>query len=84
MTNQMLWLISQTTNTKYDTYDSAVVAASTEEIARNTHPSGDQSDFVSHWARTWVPANEVTVEYLGTTERCLKDGEIVLSSFNAG
>lgn len=40
-----LWLISQSTNTGYDTYDSAVVAAETEEEARHTYPSNwDDSD----------------------------------------
>lgn len=34
-----LWLIQQTANEGYDTYDSAVVAAETEEDARRTHPA---------------------------------------------
>lgn len=34
-----LWLISQTQNTGYDSYDSAVVAAETEEQAQKIHPS---------------------------------------------
>lgn len=34
-----LWLLTQTTMNGYDTYDSAVVVAETEEAARNTHPS---------------------------------------------
>ena len=33
-----LWLISQNENNNYDTYDSAVVAAETEEEARHTYP----------------------------------------------
>lgn len=33
-----LWLISQSVNCGYDTYDSAVVAAETEEEARHTYP----------------------------------------------
>jgi hypothetical protein len=33
-----LWLISQNVNHNYDTYDSAVVAANTEEEARHTYP----------------------------------------------
>lgn len=37
-----LWLISQDVNNNYDTYDSAVVAAETEEEARHTYPdNGD-------------------------------------------
>lgn len=34
-----LWLISQDVNNDYDTYDSAVVAAETEQEARLTYPS---------------------------------------------
>ena len=33
-----LWLISQDVNSGYDTYDSAVVAAETEEEARGIYP----------------------------------------------
>lgn len=33
-----LWLISQDVNNNYDTYDSAVVAAETEDEARNIYP----------------------------------------------
>lgn len=33
-----LWLISQDVNNNYDTYDSAVVAADTEDEARNIYP----------------------------------------------
>ena len=35
-----LYLISQTQNQTYDTYDSAVVAAESEDHARAIHPSG--------------------------------------------
>lgn len=38
-----LWKISQDSNIAYDTFDSAVVAAETEDEARNTHP-GDLSN----------------------------------------
>lgn len=34
-----LWLIAQTHNEDYDSYDSAVVAADTKEQAELTHPS---------------------------------------------
>jgi len=33
-----LWLISQSENNGWDTFDSAVVAAETEEDARHTYP----------------------------------------------
>lgn len=34
-----LWLIKRDVNGGYDTYDSAVVAAETEQAARETHPA---------------------------------------------
>lgn len=37
-----LYLISQTENLTYDTYDSAVVAAESEAQARDIHPSGKE------------------------------------------
>ena len=39
-----LWLISQSENSNYDTFDSAVVAAETEEEARHTYPSFGEWD----------------------------------------
>lgn len=36
-----LWRISQDVNNNWDTYDSAVVAAETEEDARNTYPDNN-------------------------------------------
>jgi len=39
-----LYLISQTINNGYDTYDSAVVCAESEDEARKIHPS----NFVTH------------------------------------
>ena len=77
-----LWVISQTVNNDYDTYDSAVVAAETEEQARNILPSGDdwyEAGRYCGWANN---PSEVNVEYLGETDREISG--IVLSSFNAG
>ena len=43
-----LWRISQNVNNGWDTYDSAVVAAESEEEARHTYPSNsDDND------KTW-------------------------------
>ncbi len=41
-----LYLISQDINSGYDSYDSAVVSAESEEDARKIHP--DYPDFVTH------------------------------------
>jgi hypothetical protein len=77
-----LWIISQMVNNNYDTYDSAVVAAETEEEARNILPCGDSWDDVRRHGGWASKPSEVNVEYLGETNRELSG--IILSSFNAG
>lgn len=74
-----LWLL--TGNKRgYDTFDSCVVAADTEEEARQISPAYYKKfGYDSTWATT---PEDVVVEYLGRTEREIKG--VVLSSFNAG
>lgn len=88
-----LFLISQTDHNHYDTYDSAVVAAETEEIAKTIKPSnqaGKPVEFIpensSMWDRysAWVnDPKRVTAEYIGEAKEGTKTG-VILSSFNAG
>lgn len=82
-----LYLISQTKNNNYDTYDSAVVAAESIEDAKTIHPSPyikgrwweDFDDYTS-----WVNyLNDIEVEYLGESKLEMKRG-VVCSSYNAG
>lgn len=78
-----LWIISQSVNNDYDTYDSAVVAAETEEEARNIIPSGRSWNDGTWFNSSWVSnPSEVNVEYLGETDRDISG--VVLASFNAG
>lgn len=77
-----LWLISQTENGGYDTYDCAVVLAETHEAAKTVNVGGS-------WA--WCAPEFVTVKYLGEAVEGLKgeldtmDGpDIICASFNAG
>jgi hypothetical protein len=50
-----LWRISQTVNDDYDTFDSAVVAATTEEEARITYPSHFQGPSPRKWnGKNWL------------------------------
>jgi hypothetical protein len=58
----------------YDTYDSAIVAADSEEEARNM-PVGDKY--------SWCEPKDVQVEYIGEAKDGTEKG-IILSSFNAG
>lgn len=69
-----LWLISQDINSGYDTYDSAVVAAETEDAARNISVGG---------AGTWCKPEHVRVEVIGEALSGTSEG-VILASFHAG
>ncbi len=83
-----IWVISQDVNGGYDTYDSAVVIAATEEDARNMHPSGSRDKKAwkgpGAWYYDWAHTpDQVKVELIGDA---LEDEEprVVVASFNAG
>lgn len=80
MSNLKLWLISQHTNNGYDTYDSAVVAAATEEEASQINPDGKWGELWSGWCSS---PEQVNIEYIGIATEGVEPG-VVLSSFNAG
>ena len=77
-----LYLICQTRNNNYDTYDSAVVAAENPLSAQAIHPSGYDVDFIKT-NYSWCCASDVTVTLLGKAKAGTKAG-VVLASFNAG
>lgn len=85
-----LYFISQEENTGYDTYDSAVVCAESEEQARNINPNrwkfGNETGFMD-WSKRnydWCSSpDKVTVEYIGEAKEGSEIG-VILSSFNAG
>lgn len=88
-----LYLISQSENNKYDTYDSAVVAAPDEETARNMNPWDGNPMTAEDWNypySSWCSApDKVSVEYLGVLHKSVdeKDDElphVICSSFHAG
>jgi hypothetical protein len=81
--NLYLYLISQSVNNGYDTYDSAVVCAENEDEARGIHPSGYRCDG-DRWCSDWCESVEdVEVQYLGKAADDIPSG-VVCSSFNAG
>jgi hypothetical protein len=79
-----LYVISQTANDDYDTYDSAVVAAESEDEARMIHPNriidwdGEPKDF-----DTWTAAKNVKVELIGQAVTGV-EMSIIVASFRAG
>lgn len=91
-----LWLIEQTENNRYDTYDSAVVAALTEDDARHMHPNGSkwsgdiESGEYEHkkWSyrhSDWAhhPRN-VTATIVGNAHQSISEGDVLCASYNAG
>jgi hypothetical protein len=81
-----LWLISQGIRNGYDTFDSMVVAARTEEDARKMHPrsTGDEGYCWEKHNYVWADSpDQVNVKYLGTAEPSMDEG-VILASFNAG
>lgn len=78
-----LYKISQTENQSYDTFDSAIVAAESENEAKNIHPSGD-NDYWKDRYNTWCnEAISVSAEYIGEACEGTELG-VILASFNAG
>ena len=76
-----LYKISQTENDGYDTYDSAVVVADTEESARNMNPRGEWIKDYNAWASN---PSKVKVELIGKALDTLEYGTFICKSFNAG
>ncbi len=83
--SKTLYLISQNKNNGYDTYDSAVVCAYTEEEAKHMYPgNGKAWDSISERKRyAWAAPEFVTVQYLGWAHASIEIG-VVCASFNAG
>jgi len=82
-----LYLLTRTDHGGYDTYDSAVVCAESEEHARDTHPDGrgriSEREEPNPNYGTWVAPETVNVELIGHAAPLLEAG-VVCSSFNAG
>jgi hypothetical protein len=92
-----LWLISQDVNRDYDTYDSAVVAAETEDAARRTDPGQSRQWVRNAWHRRWQDGSvdigghaawvddldQITVKLIGEAAPGIEAG-VICASFNAG
>lgn len=76
-----LYVISQTVHDDYDTYDSAIVAAETEDEARNIHPA-DVEGKTYRKSYSWCDPQFVQVKFLCAGYEGEKG--VILSSFNAG
>lgn len=73
-----LWKLTQEVSNGYDTYDSCIVAAETEEDAVTIHPGWEWTD------GTWASdASQVSAVCIGEASRDIERG-VALASFNAG
>jgi len=79
-----LFLISQSEIDDYDTYDSAVVAAETEEVAKAMNPSdGGPMAFGRNYSSWCKSLEDVKIQYLGEAVEGTEQG-VICASFNAG
>lgn len=78
-----LWKISQV-SCGWDAYDSAVVAAETEDAAKRIHPHGGQLRVSWELAGMWASHPEdVECEYLGEAKDGTPSG-VICASYNGG
>ena len=79
-----LYLLTQDVNVDWDTYDSVIVCAESEEEAVKIHPNGDIFDTVCRWGSEWVKdPSHVECKKIGVADESIEKG-VVLASFNAG
>ena len=81
-----LYLLTQDAQDGYDTYDSVVVCAETEDEARMIHPSEYRDDWDGKQDSvldSWCNAEDVKVAKIGMAAEHMVKG-VVLASFNAG
>ena len=80
-----LWKIWQDVHSDWDTYDSAVVVAETEEQAKLVHPGNYEVwDGTDETYSSWCASKDVHAEYIGEAKEGMKDRSVVCVSFNAG
>ena len=78
-----LYLISANEPSSYNTYDSAIVAAESEAIAKTIHPDGTIISEDKYDKYTWTSPSNVEVSYLGIAKESIRQ-QVILASFNAG
>lgn len=79
-----LYLLEQDVNMDWDTYDSVIVCAESEEEAVKIHPDGEIWGTVYRWDYTWAEnPSLVKCRKIGVADKSIEKG-VVLASFNAG
>lgn len=80
-----LYKIYQTVNNEYDSYDSAVVCANSEDEAKTIHPSNRlmKSSDQGLSGSDWCSIDDVQVCKIGVAVEGIPPG-VMVASFNAG
>ncbi len=79
-----LYLLTQDVNDDWDTYQGAVVAAESEDEARNIHPSGNLDEKAWNPRRQdWCRREQVQVEYIGVAKEGTERG-VILTDYKSG
>jgi hypothetical protein len=83
LTELNIYFIEANAPAHYNYYQNAVVVAESEEAARATHPSDDNTDWGAKYETSWVssPAN-VTAKLIGKAAKGIKTGVITASYVN--
>lgn len=78
-----LYLISQSENQSYDTFDSAIVCATSEDAAKNIYPGYGKGwdEPYDDWGSS---PDKVSVKCIGIANESQTAGTVILASFNAG
>lgn len=73
-----IYLVTQDENVGYDTFDSIIVCAENEDIAKNTLPP------TCEWGYCWAYSpDKVDVTLIGIANDDIEKG-VIMASFNAG
>ena len=86
-----LYHLTQSVHQDYDTFDSCVVAAKSEQEAVKIHPGYSKKELEEHldegysyYYNEWASPSEVTATLIGKAAPNLKAGEVICASYNAG
>ena len=79
-----IYLLSQNQYSSYDTYDSCVVCAESEEDAKTIHPDGSNFSEKDDWMHCWANSLEdIRCQEIGIANDKQIRG-VICASFNAG
>lgn len=79
-----IYKVERTDSVDYDEYDSFVIIAETESVARYTHPAGYDIEDAARGSNSWpVLPEDIIVTLIGRSAGGIPAG-VICVSFNAG